>query len=407
MKNARFIGALCALTFCIVGAAVYKQPQLLQLLGKKSGYDLFLEARALIQDGPNGEPLTEVKLAPTENLRRQRLGTARNAPALAKLREALKAGITRPLPENDADFPVDFPVSASARKFARLLAQEAAVRAADGDAASAAQSNVDSLELGAQMSHGSLLDNLAGIAIAAIGRAYLEKYVPSLDAAQSREVARQLDEIGARMQTMPQMLQAEEISHKATTRRLFADMDDPQKRAKLEANLNVGPAEYNQAAKAMLALPLAQVETEYQTQFARVLALADKPYFVATRTPISQSNIAYVNLTMGTIAGPSSRLWIERDKASNRLLADSLRLHALKLERGQYPETFDAEADPFSPNLSPMIYRRAGDSYVLYSVGPDGKNDNGAKIQTVINGTTIVDGLLMFNSTGDIVAPVL
>ena len=320
-------------------------------------------------------------------------------------------GITRPLPLNDADFAASFPVSASARKFARLLAQEAAVRAADGDAVAAAQANVDSLELGAQLSHGPLINNMTGLAIAAIGRAYLEKYVPSLDAAQSREVARQLDEIGARMQTMPQMLQAEEISHKATTRRLFADMDDPQKRAKLEANLNVGPAEYNQATKAMLALPLAQVEAEYQTQFAHALALAEKPYFVATQTAPIQSKIADVNLTMGTIAGPSSRLRIERDKASNRLLADSLRLHAIKVESGQYPATFDAGADPFSPDLSPLIYKRVGDSYVLYSVGPDGKNDNGAKIQTVIPdgefGAGSVVGFLAPNSTGDITAPVL
>ncbi len=417
MKKSFIIGALCA-ALLLCGALLFfvafanHAPFALPVFAQtKSGYDLLLEARALMKDGPNGSPSATEILAPAENLRRQRLAVARNAPALAKLRVALKANIKVPVPQSPNDFAGIFPVFASAREFARQLAQEAAVRAADGNAMGAVQSNLDALELGAQMNHGTLVSGMVGIAVSAIGRAHLEKYAPLLDASQSREVARQMDEIGGKMQTMTQMLQAEQAYGLRLTRQIFADMDDPQKHAQMQEDINGGAAKYNQAMNAMLKLPLAQVETEYQAQFARAIELADKPYFAATQAAPLNSDIAYVNLTLGVIAAPSIRFMLERNTVSNRLLADSLRLHAVKLETGVYPETFDAETDPLSPTLAPLIYKHVGDSYVLYSVGPDGVDNNGAQIQTLFTdsetGAKTVSKYLMFDSTGDIMAPIL
>jgi hypothetical protein len=79
--------------------------------------------------------------------------------------------------------------------------------------------------------------------------------------------------------------------------------------------------------------------------------------------------------------GPTPRFFYERNVTENRLLHAALELCALKLESGAYPPTFAAPIDPFSDN-QPLIYKRDGDKYQLYSVGPDGKDNNAAPIQT-------------------------
>ena len=119
----------------------------------------------------------------------------------------------------------------------------------------------------------------------------------------------------------------------------------------------------------------------------------------------------YANMSAEILLMPITRFNSERNTLSNRLLAAALRLRAIKLESGVYPETFEAGIDPFSPTLAPLIYQREGESYVSYSVGPDGKDDNGTEIQTQVTdqktGAKSVSNRLQPESFGDIVAPVL
>ena len=410
MRKSLLLGALCAYTFGFSCAPIRAQ-QVPVALGQntmQSGYDLLLEARALLKNGPNGEPSAAEKLSPDENLRRQRLAVARNAPALAKLRAALQAGIAVPT-SNNTEVP-DFTAFAGARELARQLYQEAAVRSADGDAMGAAQSGLTSLELGAQMSHGPLINSLVGIAIRAIGRRSLERNVARLDAAHSRQVARQIETTGAQMQTQTEMLRAEAEFGAHSIDQIFADFDDPQKRAQMQGDYNKDPTdEFSSALIDLMKLSPAAVKADYEAQFGKAIARASMPY-AAQAAPI-HGDIAYVNMSLDVITSPSSRFNFERDIVSDRLLSAALQLHAAKLESGQYPATFDAGVDPFSPTLAPLTYKRAGDAYVLYSVGPDGKDNDGAEIQTIFideeTGAKTVSDRLTPDSTGDIVAPVL
>ena len=213
MKKSLLLGALCACTFGFVCAPVRAQEApLAPKTPAKSGYDLFVEANASLVDGPNGEPLATETLAPAENLRLQRLGAARNAPALAKLRAALKAYIVFPA------FDDATPAGAlshldsinAVRGFARQLAQESAVRAADGDAASAAQSSLDALELSTQVARGPIINALGGAATAFIARRSLLLNVKSLDAAQLQTVADKWEKTSGYFPTYAQTLRDEE-----------------------------------------------------------------------------------------------------------------------------------------------------------------------------------------------------
>ena len=416
MQKSLLLGALFACTFGFICAPTRAQPAPVapaQNTGAKSGYALLLEAQKLLQvAGPNGEPSSAEKLAPDENLRRQRLAVARNAPALAKLREALQAGIATP-PDIVNDVAGNFVVYASAREMARQLYQQAAVTVADGDALGAAQADLTALRLGVQMSRGSIIQELVGVAISAIARKSFGQHAALLNAAQSREVAAQWQQILAQMPTYAEILRDEEKSQLAFMRQNTADLSDPKKRAIAQAELDQGKLDEDDAKllREALALSPTEIEADFHTVFDKAVERAATPYAAAIKAEPLRGANAYTNMTADLLNGPGLRFSIERDIIANRLVVAALLLHATKLETGQYPATFDAGIDPFSPTLASLIYKRMGDSYILYSVGPDGKDENGAEIQTVLTdeetGVKSVSDRLMPGSTGDIVAPVL
>ena len=414
MKTSLLVAAFCSITFGGLAPLAFAQtPPSAALVAQKSGYDLLLEAGALIKDGPNGEPSTPENLTPTENLRNQRLAVARNAPALAKLREALALGAEVPLVQNYDDFSFNLGAFAKARELTRQLVQESDVRAADGDAMGAAQSGLDALQLGAQISRGPLVNSLVGVAISSLGRLALERNANLLDATQSHDIARKLDDVSAQMPTFAEILRGEEKTNVELMRLSVADLNDPVKREQAQTKLDKGTMDEVDAklTREMLRLSVADLEADFHRVFDAGVTRAASPYFVAVNAEPLRGATIYANMSAEILSMPITRFNSERNTLSNRLLAAALRLRAIKLESGVYPETFEAGTDPFSPTLAPLIYKRAGDSYVLYSVGPDGKDDNGGEIQTLVinedTGAKSVNGRLQPESFGDIVAPVL
>ena len=427
MKKSLLLGALCACTVGLNCAPTRAQDEPPAAVAAASGAQLFAEARALIVDGPNGEPLATKKLAPDENLRLQRLSVARNAPALAKLRAALRAYIV--LPAFDDATPdktlSHFDSLGAVRNFARHFAQEAAVRAADGDALGAAQSSLDALELSGQAARGPIINALSGAATAAIARRSLLLHAKSLDAQQLREVAGKWEKISGTFPTYAQTLRDEEqlqvrlmVQNNAT---VSAYWSDPIAIAETETAIKeardageMTEQEFKDAETSLLqvkGLVFADVNADLRAVFDKALTRSNQPYLVAQKEVPLKGNNPFTEFSAQFLSNARDRFSIERNIVNNRELVAALRLRAAKLESGQYPATFDAGTDPFSPTLAPLIYKRAGDSYVLYSVGPDGKDDNGAEIQTLITddetGAKTVSDRLAPESTGDVVAPVL
>ncbi len=76
-----------------------------------------------------------------------------------------------------------------------------------------------------------------------------------------------------------------------------------------------------------------------------------------------------------------------QDKALNRGIMLMAAIEAYRLEHGQYPRSLDAlvdgkyisrvPTDPFTDG-KPFIYRRSGKKYIVYSVGPNMKDDGGS-----------------------------
>jgi len=110
--------------------------------------------------------------------------------------------------------------------------------------------------------------------------------------------------------------------------------------------------------------------------------------------------------------------WHVGTQTQSSLMLTSLALHAYKLDHGSYPSSLaqlapayleSLPADPFAPSGT-FKYRRIGNKYLLYSVGPDGKDDGGKPIYQSENfgpgDTESSYNIIEMGSTGDIVAGV-
>lgn len=120
----------------------------------------------------------------------------------------------------------------------------------------------------------------------------------------------------------------------------------------------------------------------------------------------------------GVIHG--TKCYFYQNNLQHNLLTLAFALRAHRLKYGAYPADLAALAPEFIPTIptdpfarnAPLHYQRKGSAYLLYSVGPDGKDDGGAPsadghFPVVKRGTGAVSTpLLNDNSTGDIVAGV-
>jgi len=107
---------------------------------------------------------------------------------------------------------------------------------------------------------------------------------------------------------------------------------------------------------------------------------------------------------------------VAASEAENALLLVTLALHAYQLQHHSYPLTLaelsptylhTIPQDPFGPTGS-LHYKLDGAQYLLYSDGPDNKDDGGQRIddpQRVLNGgSEYTRYLVQSDSKGDIVA---
>ncbi|HEX8464191.1 MAG TPA: hypothetical protein VF627_06180 [Abditibacterium sp.] len=370
-----------------------------------NGYDRLIAAAQQILPGENGSPSAAEILAPDENLRRQRLAVARNAPALSAMRAALLLPIQTPP-------GVDFTQNGRLRELARQLIQESEVRAADGDFVGALNSRLDCLELGAAVSRGPLISMLVGSAIESVGRDKIEVLALKLDAPQSRAAASRLAQIEARRPTFSDIVRLE---GEETLRLNLQALPDEARRAALGTPEGRKEQRISERqARELLALTPEIVRANNTRLFSTAIAAARVPLRLARMVPLPENLDSSTAWSRPLLQDQRARSIYERNIAQNRLLQAAMELRAQKLETGAYPETFVAPRDPFS-NEGRLIYRRTGDTYLLYSIGPDARDNGGRaasmqRVQFDVDSgqtRTIPTRNLGTDFKGDLVAPVL
>ena len=384
-------------------------------LPKPNGYDDFVAAtRLLVDEKKLNIPSKGSAYGSTASIAQKRASAVANRAALARLR----AGFTYdymepPLPPT---FDYHTPHYAPYRQLARQLAVEADLKAAAGDWSGALQSRIDAIRLGMEVPKGAIMIGmLVGRACTAIGVNRAWPLVDRLNANQALQAAAELAEIQTHRQPFVKTLDEEERWAEATVRKFIDQTLDPvAQRAKDSVSGRSPATEKAPRFGGEAALLLHWDLSSYTHAMDRYRARAMMPF--ANPAPIP-TNTPDWGRTLTKILTPNFRVaWVYSldEKVQVDLLTITLALHAYRLKAGRYPGTLEAlqpeylsrlPLDPFAIR-SGYRYRLTSGNPLLYSVGPDKKDDGGRAIINPKKSKERDRHFVRAESIGDIVAGV-
>lgn len=310
-----------------------------------------------------------------------------------------------------------FPYFANDRRLARLLALQSRVRAAHGDWNGAAESALDAIRIGEDLPQGGvLIAALVGEACEAIGQRPLSKTVEHLNAAQSRAAAKRLEAMMDRHFSYADTMQEEKWMGQAGIQEMLRGVTIRTALANADSILETdAPASQRYSMALHMLFGKKRILQNYTQLLDAVTAQARQPY-AAKPPPLPVPSDPFTEM-IAPIFTNKGRVGEAKGEAQNGLLLIALALRAYRLEHGRYPVTLaelapvyvkKIPADPFA--LQGVFgYRIAGNTFVLYSVGPDGKDNGGVPINDPKWATPASPKgryRVMIESQGDIVAGV-
>ncbi|MCW3100049.1 MAG: hypothetical protein JWL77_5667 [Chthonomonadaceae bacterium] len=383
------------------------------ILPKPNAFDFYVAAsNAIVNDKQVGDAASgkyatvSYSMAQKERLVQQNIG------AIHTLHQGFAYPYLNP-PCLSIEEPL--PYYAKFRGMARLLTLRGQVQSAQGDWSGATDSYLDAMRLGEDMPHGSMLiGTLAGMACQAIGRSRMWNTVEHLNVVQSRAALNRLSSLLERNLPYADAVQEEKWYGQRCRMEIF---DNPAMRDSLFVPHN--EADDPQAARAAsssrflyLLYSKRSIMQDFTAYMDAVSAQVRRPY--AAKLPPPTQPADPFNQAMMTDYFYEWFKEIESE-TQNRLLLVTLALHAFQVEHGRYPSSLVELApvylkklpdDPFAMQGT-FRYQVKGKSYILYSVGPDGKDDGGTQIddpKKATNNSPNARYRVDADSVGDIVA---
>jgi len=324
---------------------------------------------------------------------------AANTPALRLARQSLQVAFRNP---PSRSFTTKFPDLAHFRAVARVLSVEGSVHETNGEYGAAAQSRLDAMQLGADQipNGGVLIHYLVGIACEAIGRRPLWSLAGKLSADEARAAALRLQRIDANRVSLADALAEEKWGTQASLQDMFRQhsmrgmldvLNPPIVTPESEADARSGQARWAENVAWTLATMGTSKAEVLRNNAAFMDALvaqcrmpyrADAPELPAPKDP--------VNAMLAPVFS-QTRLKEADSRTQSALLIATLGLRAYMARHGVCPESLDSlvaegalmrvPIDPLDPSGAPVRYHRLSDrEYLLYSVGPDGKDNGGVAI---------------------------
>lgn len=389
-----------------------------------NAYDFYVRAANLaritvISDG--GPKLVMQQLGRPATRADEDAELARNRQALQTLRQGFAFSYQQPrFPPSSSQA---FGYSAQFRSMARLLAFEARVKSARGDHGGAASSCLDALHLGGDMPRGAtLIGSLIGNAVAAIGRSRLWDEANRLSAAEARAAARRLENIVARRVPYADVLTEDKWQTQAELADAFRRKSTAQvirdwTGAGSAPGGNVSPRDWLQTVRLEITALRTSKQRVLQNNAAymdALIARARRPY--ALRGPEPPVPDDPINQIVTPVFS-QARLRDVNHQTANALLLAVFALRAYRAEHDRYPARLDelvgggylskVPDDPCAPS-GPVRYRLrpGGQKYLLYSVGADGKDDNGRPVNTPLGSNGRPLRAMQDNDQGDYVVGV-
>ncbi|MGC4043585.1 MAG: hypothetical protein QM758_07245 [Armatimonas sp.] len=313
-----------------------------------------------------------------------------NAASIAKTREALAQQYR--FPPHNTDTHVGKPL----RDQAYMLIIAGETYADSGNLPEASRCILDAIELGVTIPHGGgIMPFLWGTACENMGMAALNRLLEKLDAKTARAAADRLARIEQKRTPFPEILYQENHGLHHEMEKLFTQ-------SPLTAWRNIGTNYYgvstftsallgetgggNPSLADKARLVGLQTLVTYQGPGPTITKLDDWMHTLAeqSKLPWGPQRPALKEPNGNVLAqfiGPVFT-WTEFKDVQARtnlvLVKTKLRLRATFLETGCYPAKLEnLPSDPFSPTRSPLKYRSDGQTFTLWSVGPDAADNGG------------------------------
>jgi hypothetical protein len=370
------------------------------VLPRPNAYNDFAAAAAMCRAvGGSGLDYGERQVPPG----RLRAVVARNRAALARLRQGLgKQSCAPPV----VSFEQTFPEFGGFRPLAHVLVAEGKLAEHEGRMADAARSYRDCLCFAVEMSQGgTLLHGSGSQALQNIGLRALEESIDRLDAPTTARLAREFLVLDSRSPRLADLLANEKEAKTAclvealrhgTVWQVFWPDDSLLSHALAWREFGLGlPSKRNLLA-------------QYRSYMDAGIKDASRPYYLRTVRLPYQGVVELVAPDLGAIKAE----WSVRE-ARWRIMELRLAARAYQLQHGRpagsaaslVPGYLPAvPRDPFADR--PLVYRVKGNQVIVYSRGPDGKDDGGRDLgNEVYPGTSGDIVTLKERSTGTMPLP--
>jgi hypothetical protein len=313
-------------------------------------------------------------------------------PLLDQLRATFRLKWRAPLVTSFYSLP--FPDTARFREGALCFVAESNLAQSEGDLGEAMQRRLDAMELGNKVLRGGGLIHFLGAAEVAHDAGFVgaERLAPVLPAAA---IPRSLARVRRIRQTWPrfsEMLDVERITTLTSFAELFQDYQQPTPISTLrylwkEVGPEAGEDRSKVGAELQLWLtPKRAALRDLDRYFRQAIALSQQP--VGRRAAIS---VPGDPVSRDFVAGEDGFRNMEADwwgiQAELALLEVALAVRMHRLEHGRSPTRLSEiqrrwlPAVPRDPWGQPIRYRLKRRQAVIYSVGPDGRDDDGRPVR--------------------------
>jgi len=278
--------------------------------------------------------------------------------------------------------------SAEFRGLARLLALQGQARIEKGDWPGAIDSYLDILRMGEEIPRGAtVMGSVSATTCRFIGCQPLWKAIEHLNAAQSHVALHRLTSILDRHLPFADTLQEEKWFGQNLRLEIFRDPRRYAVMFNLVGNPDDSASEMRLAMYSAIYLVYSKnrIMHGFTVYMDAASAQARQPYALHLPEPPEPKD------PMNQMFLPN---WMQErwedvhSETLNELLLVTLALHTYRLEQGHYPASLAELAPAYLQKLpddpcaaeGTFHYRLKGADYVLYSVGPDGKDDGGRPI---------------------------
>ena len=262
------------------------------------------------------------------------------------------------------------------------------MRAAKGDISGATASGLDAMQMGNEIPRqGVILPKLVGIACESIGREQMWKLSHQMNATTARTAIQRLEKMQTVRVSCEETFQEEAWAAQASW---GARLQEPEMQpVYILQHLPQSQPKSVDDWKGVFRLLFDRrgiVRDNVETIERAAKFIHDNPYSTSKPFPKEKAGTLIV---INPVLKP---MWFKETQAqmANALLLTTLALQAYRMEHGTYPKTLPElvqggylsriPTDPFAPNGALRYRLKTPTHFLLYSVGPDAKDDGGKPI---------------------------